>query len=335
MPTAALLPLVVAELEARAGTLGLTPGSFRVEPVLNWGGFVNQSFRIGDHRGRPRFHLKLSAEPGSVAGLERWFRLHRELSERYRAPTALSWITIQGTAHQGILFRHLEGTTLDRWSDDLRRELMVGIGRLHRDRDLRAQLDSSGAPPSCAEGYLADFHQRFTEDLAFVARHPPDFATTAARDWMRDEAERLRRMVTGSTAFAQPAGSPIHGDLWPNNVLVSPRGDWHLLDWDDLRLGDPLLDMAKLLDNGSSADPSPPDPSLIDDAGDQAHRDRLDLYARAILLDSVIDPLADYVDADQFPDRAAEVRAVKRREHLTALTRYRERYPAGGTPPGP
>jgi len=62
---------------------------------------------------------------------------------------------------------------------------------------------------------------------------------------------------------------------------------------------------------------------------DPGVRERLPLYARASLLDWVLDPLADWIDAGEAPAHVAEVRAEKERVHRTALDAYRRGYVAG------
>jgi hypothetical protein len=54
--------------------------------------------------------------------------------------------------------------------------------------------------------------------------------------------------------------------------------------------------------------------------------ERLETYARATLLDWVIDPLADWVDADMAGAEAPRFRAEKERVHLEAKALYRDRW---------
>jgi aminoglycoside phosphotransferase (APT) family kinase protein len=268
MELAALRARVASEMRARADQLGLAAGSIEVEFVLNWGGFVNQSFRIDD--GKRRLHLKLSDDRASVVGLERWYRIHTELTERYHAPPALGWIAVAGT----ILFRHIEGTPLATWNGGIRAQIALVLEALHADRGLRDRV-AMGFRTSCRLEYHRDFHRRFTEDLSFVSERPPRFVTSATLDWMAREAGRLAGLVDRSAAFAEAANALIHGDLWPNNVVQGLDGSWHLLDWDDLRLGDPILDLAKLLDTGpAGGEPASPDEIAAIVRDDPAHRER-------------------------------------------------------------
>ena len=54
--------------------------------------------------------------------------------------------------------------------------------------------------------------------------------------------------------------------------------------------------------------------------------DRMEICLRAQLLDEVIDPLADFVEARVVPDRKAEVQAAKRAAHEAAMEAYRKIY---------
>ena len=36
-----------------------------------------------------------------------------------------------------------------------------------------------------------------------------------------------------------------HGDFNPTNVIITPEGDWRVIDWSHVRLGDPLADVAR------------------------------------------------------------------------------------------
>jgi aminoglycoside phosphotransferase (APT) family kinase protein len=324
-PLATLRDLVAAELARHAEALELTRESLRVEYVLNWGGFVNQSFRIDD--GRRRYHLKLSGDIEGQTALRTWHRVHEQLTAAYHAPPVIDWIEVGGSSHAGLLFPWLDGTTPDCWS----RELRLSVGRvvraLHVDRPLRDRVSPGPAIPSCAADYREDFHRRFVADLAIVAEQRPPFIDDSTFGWMGREVDRLTGEVEASTAFQRPADAPIHGDLWPANVLVDPKGRWYLLDWDDLRIGDPVLDLAKLFDQDSADGEAPEDEELAELIGRTPEvTARRALYARAVLLDRIIDPLADWVDADQAPEHIDQVRAIKQQEHRQALTRYRDRF---------
>ena len=100
-----------------------------------------------------------------------------------------------------------------------------------------------------------------------------------------------------------------------------------MIDWDDLSLGDPALEYGIVLGPlwrtgkltaAQAAEMLPsPDPDL---------RRRFEVCLHALLLDEVIDSLADWVECAFSPDHQEEVRAAKERVHQAALERYRELY---------
>lgn len=324
MDLAVLAEHLAAELDQQSGRFGLAAGRPRIEYVLNWGGFVNQSFRVAD--GHRELHVKLTVDPDVREALIRWHRIHPSLTARYHAPEVLSWIDIAGTAHAGLVFPRIHGSTPDRWTGPLRASVGQAVAALHADVDLRALAFENTAVGSCLEDYVGDFHRRFVEDLEFVREARPAWLAGATLEWMGDEVERLRGRVSAAAAFAEPADALIHGDLWPANVIVEPTGRWHLLDWDDFRVGDPALEVAKLYDPLAADGAAPPADEIERVIGTHpAARERLQLYEAAVLLDRIIDSLADYVAADSAPEHAARVRTAKAAEHALALERYRAR----------
>jgi aminoglycoside phosphotransferase (APT) family kinase protein len=331
MDLARFQSIVHHHLASRGTELGMDADALRVEYVLNWGGFVNRSFRVTD--GRARMHLKLGCQPEIRDALGRWWGLRETMAERYHAPNLLAWIKVPGTDYAGVLSRWVDGAPPQSLDAALAAEVARTMERLHADRALAARLPSPARAATCAEVYRRTYHDRFTADLELVADTPPPFVPPSLVEWMRGQADALQAAVCTAPAFARPPDAPTHGDLWLNNLLVAPDGDWYLLDWDDLALGDPALDWCMLYG------PAPGDlrtaverdlPHAV--ATDEAVRERLALYARASLLDWVIDPLADWIDAAEYPDHVAEVRAEKERVHRTALAAYRAHYPdaAGG-----
>ncbi|HKG91542.1 MAG TPA: phosphotransferase [Gemmatimonadaceae bacterium] len=318
--------LLARELTQRGADLGLDPALVSVEYVLNWGGFVNHSFRASD--GLIVRHLKLAAEPEARQALWRWRAVHDLLEHRYHAPRMVGWVTLPETEVAGPVFQWIDGSTPDPIPRELLARILPMVRRLHHDGELRERVgapdDGATGTASCADVYRRTFGLRLAEDLRTVAEQQPPFVTAERLAWMRDESEQLSRAVAGAAAFQEPADSPTHGDLWSNNLLLTPAGEWFVLDWDDLALGDPALDLAMLLG------PSPRRVRQADarDAGDLAPplRERLELYARATLLDWAVDSLADYIDADASPEHRDRVRAEKERVHREAVRAYEERY---------
>lgn len=304
---------------SQAAAFGLDASRIEVRYVLNQGGFVNTSVQVRD--GRAALHVKLASTEEGREALRRWHRLDA-LLRRHRAPPVLAWIDV-GTA-AGLVFPLLEGVVPPP-SAEVTRGLLNELQGLWGDEALAEEL-GDGRAPTAADVYLGTYHDRFSADLDAIEADPPPFVRGADLSWMQDEATRLEALVRGSPAFAETMTTPIHGDLWLNNVLWEPGGAWWLLDWDDLQVGDPALDVATL--TGPTADDLRPLKHLdqIDAVLKGRARDRLDVLARASLLDWVIDPLADWIEAATAPIDLVAVRAEKERVHRGALALYRELY---------
>jgi len=317
--------LVSAHLAERAAELGLDPARLQVEYVLNWGGFVNRSFRVTD--GRTVLHLKLAGEAQYRDGVRRFWELRPRMAQRYRAPEPLAWIAVPETEHAGILSRWIDGEAPASIEGRLGAEVVRTVRALHGDRELAARLPASHPPATCADVYLQVYSRRYFADLEFIEGERPPFVSLDTLEWMRGQAQAVDAAVAAAPAFREAADAPTHGDLWLDNLLVTREGEWFLLDWDGLALGDPALDWGMLFgptraDLRTAMDRALP-PAI---AADAAVRERLALYARASLLDWIIDPLSDWIDAGESPEHIVEVRAEKERIHRTALAAYRQRY---------
>jgi aminoglycoside phosphotransferase (APT) family kinase protein len=318
--------MIAAQLAVRAPELGLDAARLQVRYVLNWGGFVNRSFRVTD--GRTALHLKLAGDPEIRAGLRRFWEL-RSLMARYRAPAPVAWIEVPGTEYAGVLSPWIDGQAPPSIDGRLMEEVVRAVDRLHHDGELAARLQPSGAPATCADVFRHSYAERFFADLEGIERERPPFVPAETVAWLRGEAEAVEAAVEASPAFREAADAPTHGDLWIENLLVTSRGEWFLLDWDGLALGDPALDWGMLF-GPTRTDPRTamdrPLPSGI--ASDSAVRERLSIYARASLLDWTLDPLSDWIEAGEAPEHVAEVRAEKERVHRAALEAYCRRYGA-------
>jgi aminoglycoside phosphotransferase (APT) family kinase protein len=317
---------VRAALERDAAGLGLDAAALELRYVLNWGGFVNTSFQVSD--GVRTLHLKLAGEAEQIGKLARWRQQRAPLEERYAAPRMLGWLEVAGTPLQGPVFESVAGTHPRSLTPALLARLSVVLHALHGDDGLARRL--GGEARICRDTFREFYLERFAGDLEMIAATPPPFVSSARLQWMQDQARALAAEAEASDAFSDQARSAIHGDLWLDNLLVDGDGHCWLLDWDDLAVGDPAADWAMLL--GPTADDLTP--LRLDDvpegvAMDAAMHERLRLYARASLLDWVIDPLADYLDADAAPEHAESVREEKRRVHEAALERYHQLYPSG------
>jgi aminoglycoside phosphotransferase (APT) family kinase protein len=289
-----------------------------VRHVLNWGGFVNHSFSIDD--GSRRYHLKITNDLDSVSKLQSWRKIHHLLELRYKAPELIDWMDFPEIGFAGLLLRHVDGGIANFCENpSLIAQLIEMVRRLHRDDDVRVHFNVTGTAKTYFDHFVETYIDRFTADLEAIALGRLPFVSLSLFNWMQRETGRLRETANSVQAFHNPALEPIHGDLNEGNVLIAPN-DWFVVDWDDLALGDPAVELAVLLwpmiyKGKEWSEFSIPDL-------ENGFAERIDLCLRAQLLDEVIDPLADYVEASAVPSKEAEVRLVKRKRHEEALERY-------------
>ena len=90
----------------------------------------------------------------------------------------------------------------------------------------------------------------------FVAIQCEIFSKTSER--MGNLADKLDKQISASPLPREtrydlhmklqsfPRGKALcHGDFNPTNVIITPKGDWRVIDWSHVRLGDPLADVAR------------------------------------------------------------------------------------------
>jgi thiamine kinase-like enzyme len=303
----------------RISDLNLNPQAIQVRHVLNWGGFVNHSFSVND--GWVRYHLKITNELDSIRRLQRWNNIHNLLEERYRAPELIRWIDFPEIGFAGLLLQHLDGRTanFDR-NLALVDQLIALADRLHQDQEIRFRLGAYGLRKSYLDHFIETYIDRFNADLETIAAGQLSFVSSTQLGWIQKEANRLRETASGMRPFHNPAIEAVHGDLNEENVLVT-HNSWFVVDWDDLALGDPAVDFAVLLWPMVWQGRDWRDFSLP--ATGNGFVERIQVCFRAQLLDEVIDPLADYVEAGAVPSQQAAVQVVKRKHHEEALERYR------------
>ena len=90
----------------------------------------------------------------------------------------------------------------------------------------------------------------------FVAIQCEIFGKTSDR--MGNLADKLDKQISASPLPKEtrydlhmklqsfPRGKALcHGDFNPTNVIITPKGEWRVIDWAHVRLGDPLADVAR------------------------------------------------------------------------------------------
>ena len=309
---------------AHGGRFGLAGAGIACAPVLSPGGFTNRSFHV--HDGRRHVHVKLLDHPGCP-----WPEVHRRLERSYHVPRLMG--VLEGGAMAGeavaLIFEHIPGRPLHVAQDTATtRAVLRTVAELHADGILGAAI---GPVPerTCADELVETYVERFRADLEGiepVAAQLP-FLPAGFCGWARAESTDLAVRARTDPALAAPARAVVHGDLHGGNVLVGERGEWWLLDWDDLHGGgDPAVDVLlllwPLLRAGRGLD-------LVGAYPNEDLLSRLPLYRRAMLLDEVVDTVADWVEADAMPDHRDMVRRLKQAQHAEALAAYLREYGPG------
>lgn len=109
------------------------------------------------------------------------------------------------------------------------------------------------------EHFYADWVRQAARALETIeaSRLPPD--RHALRDRLSRRVDALLEEEPGRTRRLEEAGWPVtllHGDLWPQNVLLSPlRGDRRrarLIDWDQAGVGPVVYDLSTFISRFSS-----------------------------------------------------------------------------------
>ena len=197
------------------------------------------------------------------------------LAERHAAPPVLDVLPVEGRT--ALLFPFVDapvatrGTLHERY--DEARSVLAG---LHDDAELAALLgapDDHRATASARSGC-----ERFEADLDIIE----GYVAKDLHAYLTDEVDALGVLID---ELDGPSGAAVHGDPWHENFLVAPDRLW-LLDWEDLSVGDPVVDDAILRPRRARHRPAP----LAGHAASHA------VARRALMLDAVVDAAADWVE---------------------------------------
>jgi hypothetical protein len=242
-----------------------------------------------------RLWAKVAADEDEETALRTWASVATLLADRHGAPPVLEVLDVAG--RPGLLFPFIDVPVATRSTlRDRHAEVSVVLDGLHADRDLAGLL---GDPTTSSASFRDVWVSRFEADLRIIAGHvaPDDY------DYLVAEVEVLSSLVDSLDLRIH---HPTHGDPWHENVLLGPERIW-LLDWEDLAVGDPVVDHAILLMDTRGADP-----------GGWPTGRRYDVARRALMLDAAVDGAADWVQNSD-----PEIRAAKKTAYLDGLAAYR------------
>jgi fructosamine-3-kinase len=241
---------------------------------------------------------KVAADQDEEHELATWARVAVLLSERHAAPPVLDVLEVAGRT--ALLFPFVDAPVADRTTlheryDDAE-DVLAG---LHADAELAALL---GGPTTSAACFREVWIERLEEDLDIVE----GYVAKDLHTFLEEAVDELGGLVD---TLDQPVRSPVHGDPWHENWLVGPDRLW-LLDWEDLAVGDPVVDDAILRNDSLGSDPHhwPDEP-------------RYAVARRALMLDAVVDGAADWVE-----NTVPVVRQRKEAAYVAALEAYRDEF---------
>jgi hypothetical protein len=273
----------------------LGPGAL-VEHRANHAGAGKLSFAV--RTGGERLWATVAADAGSDEALATWARVATLLADRHGAPPVLDVLTVDGRT--ALLFPYVEAppatrSTLRTRYDDAR-ALLTG---LHADTELAGLL---GGPTTTADCFHAVWLARFEADLDVIE----GYVAKDLHAYLAEEVDTLGALVAG---LDSPARAAVHGDPWHENVLVAADRLW-LLDWEDLAVGDPVVDDAILRHDALGTDLRhwPDGPAYA-------------VARQALMLDAVVDVAADWVEHGD-----PAVRRRKEAAYLAGLEAYRDDY---------
>jgi hypothetical protein len=245
--------------------------------------------------GGRRLWAKVAADEDADWPLTTWSRVADVLAERHAAPPLLDVLAVDGRT--ALLFPFIDAPVATRATLHERfDEASSVLFGLHSDAALAELL---GSPTTTAGCFREVWIERFVADLDVIE----GYVAKDLHSYLSDEVQDLAGLVD---ALDTPAGAAVHGDPWHENFLIGPDRLW-LLDWEDLSVGDPMVDDAILLHDALGTDPHHwPDEAV--------HT----IARRALMLDAVVDVAADWVE-----NTNPLVRRRKEAAYLAGLEAYR------------
>lgn len=114
------------------------------------------------------------------------------------------------------------------------------------DGDVAQGSEDPGPSLSAMAGFLSRLHTAPLDDFAEVELAAiEDPASVLASYLPDDELGRSLVQLIGEGLERRPNGAVLlHGDYWPGNVLFCADRLAAVIDWEDAKIGDPLVDLA-------------------------------------------------------------------------------------------
>ncbi len=94
--------------------------------------------------------------------------------------------------------------------------------------------------------YLKEFVSIQCEIFAKTSERMGNLADKLDKQISASPVEKVTRYDLHMKLQSYPRGTALcHGDFNPTNVIITPKGDWRVIDWSHVRLGDPCADVAR------------------------------------------------------------------------------------------
>ena len=255
---------------------------------------LSYAVQVGDRA----LWVKVAADRDEAESLATWAEVADLLADRHSAPPVLDVLSVDG--HTALMFPFVDAPPATRTTLHERyAEAAELLAVLHADRELAERL---GEPTTTGQCFRAVWLERFEADLDVIE----GYVAKDSHAFLVDEVDALGALVDTLDGDVHAA---VHGDPWHENVLVAPDRLW-LLDWEDLAVGDPVVDDAILRHDALGSDLH----HWPDTAADRVAR-------RALMLDAVIDVAADWVE-----NTDPVVRRGKEAAYLAGLECYRNEF---------
>ncbi len=292
-----------------------------VEPIFNSSGMTNECFKITTLN--MVYLLKLSKKEKSINKFRKWYSVGDYLSEKYNAPKLYKWLSIKDTLYQGILMEYVEGEKLNISNTEHIQQVLEIAKRLNNDKILFDKLKSDINITSSVffDSFLLN---RIGNDYKILSNMQLEPAHKEMLPWLHKEIENIKYMVGSNEFFNVEALTVVHRDLNFDNIVIDNSSQIKIIDWDDLGIGDSIVDSLILLW-----------PFYFDGNDDFYYyinniekRDSVrDLYIRSFLFENIIDSLVDYYDISVLKDYSLNPYIVEKKTiYQKAFNLYKKNY---------
>jgi len=235
-----LSPAVATYLEQAAGSLF---AGRAVELQETWDGSENLLWRIGVEGFDGAAVLKLYPDAGLARG-RRQVDGHERFADAGLAPRTY-WFdrAPEGLPEPLVVYGWMEGTPLEADNDEGLLLLADAAAAIHQSSP--EGINRYGTQPLSLSSWLELQRASVSALVPWLANR----SSALARAFETLSASALTLATASLPLWQGLPLAPVHGDLLPENVLLTPSSasPVTLLDWENFGLGDPAREVARLL----------------------------------------------------------------------------------------